>query len=192
MHFVPAALRLGRRGHRYVLAVKDSQGLLAEQVRGLVSADELRCGQRRNRLRSGRVEQRRCSVIAAPEHGRQSCGMASLQGVCALKASVTTRPRARPSANPLLHHQPQARCGTAEPGDPSALGHRKQTALGARRGLGEDLDRKRAGHAAQNFSLLNRIALNLLKQETTFKRGIKGKRLKAAWNHPYLLKLLGI
>jgi predicted transposase YbfD/YdcC len=59
-------------------------------------------------------------------------------------------------------------------------------------GFGEDLDRKRAGHAAQNFSLLNRIALNLLKQETTFKRGIKAKRLKAAWNHPYLLKLLGI
>ena len=51
-------------------------------------------------------------------------------------------------------------------------------------GFGEDLDRKRAGHAAQNFSLLNRIALNLLKQETTFKRGIKGKRLKAALDHP--------
>ena len=59
-------------------------------------------------------------------------------------------------------------------------------------GFGEDLDRKRAGHAAQNFSLLNRIALNLLKQETTLKRGIKGTRLEAAWNHPYLLKLLGI
>jgi TonB family protein len=39
--------------------------------------------------------------------------------------------------------------------------------------------------------LLNRIALNLLKQETTFKRGIKGKRLKAAWDQTYLLKLLG-
>ena len=58
--------------------------------------------------------------------------------------------------------------------------------------FGEDLDRKRAGHAAQNFSLLNRIALNLLKQETTFKRGIRSKRLKAARNHPYLLKLLAI
>jgi predicted transposase YbfD/YdcC len=58
--------------------------------------------------------------------------------------------------------------------------------------FGEDLDRKRAGHAAQNFSLLNRIALNLLKQETSFKRGIRSKRLKAARNHPYLLKLLAI
>ncbi len=59
-------------------------------------------------------------------------------------------------------------------------------------GFGEDLDRKRAGHAAQNFSILNRIALNLLKHDKSSQRGIKGKRLKAAWNIPYLLKLLGI
>jgi len=59
-------------------------------------------------------------------------------------------------------------------------------------GFSEDLDRKRAGHAAQNFSILNRIALNLLKQDKTSKHGIKGKRLKAAWNQPYVLNLLGI
>ena len=59
-------------------------------------------------------------------------------------------------------------------------------------GFGEDLSRKRAGHSAQNFSLLNRIALNILKQDKSSKRGIKGKRLNAAWDHPYLLKLLGI
>jgi predicted transposase YbfD/YdcC len=58
--------------------------------------------------------------------------------------------------------------------------------------FGEDLSRKRAGHAAQNFSVLNRIALNLVKQDKSSQRGIKGKRLKAAWNHPYLLKLLGV
>ena len=58
--------------------------------------------------------------------------------------------------------------------------------------FGEDLDRKRAGDAAQHFSILNRIALNLLKQDKSSNRGIKGKRLKAAWNLPFLLKLLGI
>jgi hypothetical protein len=44
----------------------------------------------------------------------------------------------------------------------------------------------------ENFSVLNRIALNMLKQDKNSKRGIKGKRLNAAWDHPYLLKLLGI
>ena len=59
-------------------------------------------------------------------------------------------------------------------------------------GFNEDRCRKRAGHAAQNFSILNRIALNLLKQDKSSKPGIKAKRLNAAWNQPYLLKLLGI
>jgi len=56
--------------------------------------------------------------------------------------------------------------------------------------LHEDHSRKRAGHAAQNFSLLNRIALNLLKTDRLSKLGIHGKRLKAGWDNRYLAALL--
>ena len=55
----------------------------------------------------------------------------------------------------------------------------------------EDQARQRKDHSAENFSRLRRIALNLLRREKTKKRGIKGKRLNAAWDHDYLLKLLG-
>lgn len=54
----------------------------------------------------------------------------------------------------------------------------------------EDQCRVRTGHAAENLSRIRRIALNLLRRETTQKRGIKGKRLNAAWDHDYLLQLL--
>ena len=54
----------------------------------------------------------------------------------------------------------------------------------------EDASRKRAKNAAQNFAILNKIALNLLKNETTLKTGLKGKRLKAGWDESYLLKVL--
>ncbi len=53
----------------------------------------------------------------------------------------------------------------------------------------EDYSRKRAGNAAQNFSTLNRIALNLLKKDDT-KIGIKGKRKMIGWNNSYIFKVL--
>lgn len=57
-------------------------------------------------------------------------------------------------------------------------------------GFSEDASRKRAGNATQNYSVLLKIALNLLRNEKSEKQGIPGKRLKAAWNEKYLLKVL--
>jgi predicted transposase YbfD/YdcC len=54
----------------------------------------------------------------------------------------------------------------------------------------EDLSRVRVGHAAHNFSLLRRLALNLLRQDTKTRCGIKGRRLKAALSPAYLLNAL--
>ena len=56
--------------------------------------------------------------------------------------------------------------------------------------MGEDNSRIRKDYAPENMAVLRRIAVNLLKQEKTLKRGIKGKRLKAAMNPDYLLKVL--
>lgn len=56
----------------------------------------------------------------------------------------------------------------------------------------EDESRVRTGHAAENFAIIRRLVLNLLKQEKTAKVGTKCKRLKAAWDNNYLLKVLGV
>ena len=53
----------------------------------------------------------------------------------------------------------------------------------------EYLCRARKGHAAQNLARVRRMALNLLKHDKTSKRGLKGKRLRAAMDNDYLLKV---
>jgi predicted transposase YbfD/YdcC len=58
--------------------------------------------------------------------------------------------------------------------------------------FGEDQCRVRVGHAAENLARLRHIALNILKADTTKKRGLKGKQKNAAWDHSYLLHLLSI
>ncbi len=55
----------------------------------------------------------------------------------------------------------------------------------------EDQSRIREGNAAENFVVLRHLALNLLQRHPTKRRlSIKARRLKAAWDHAYLLQVL--
>jgi predicted transposase YbfD/YdcC len=54
----------------------------------------------------------------------------------------------------------------------------------------EDSSRIKKENAPENFGLLRRLALCLLKKEPTSKRSIKGKRLRASWDDGYLLRVL--
>ena len=56
--------------------------------------------------------------------------------------------------------------------------------------FGEDASRLRKGHSPQNFSILRRTALSLLKHEPTCKQGIAIKRQKAGWDQKYLEHVL--
>jgi predicted transposase YbfD/YdcC len=59
-------------------------------------------------------------------------------------------------------------------------------------GFREDESRVRKGHGAENLSRLRHIAVNLLKQETSARIGMHGKRLHAAWDTTYLEHVLGL
>jgi predicted transposase YbfD/YdcC len=177
----------------YVLAVKENQpGLLVDikdsfqMLSSDAVAEEVDCDH-------GRVERRKCSVIADLSLLEKAAEWASLQGLVRIEAEryhKTTGKTERETRYYITSLKPDAARLNRIIRQHWGIENKLHWVLDV--GFDEYLDRKRAGHAAQNFSPLNRIALNMLKQETTFKRGIKGKRLKAAWNHPYLLKLLGV
>lgn len=54
----------------------------------------------------------------------------------------------------------------------------------------EDASRVRTGYADQNLSVIRRMALNLLKRDKSLKVGIQNKRMRAAWDNQYLIKIL--
>lgn len=54
----------------------------------------------------------------------------------------------------------------------------------------EDKSRIRKENAPENFALLRRLAINLLKQETSFKGSLKMKRYRASMDNNYLTKIL--
>jgi predicted transposase YbfD/YdcC len=56
--------------------------------------------------------------------------------------------------------------------------------------MGEDTNRTRKGESAQNLALIRKLALNLLRRETSVKTGLAAKQKRAGWDRNYLLKIL--
>ena len=177
----------------YILAVKENQGHLLEEIKDsfqMLAADavqtEIDCAH-------GRVERRRCSVIADLSLIEKAAEWASLQGLVRIesqryhKAADKTEREIRYYITSL---KPDARRLNRAIRQHWGIENKLHWALDV--SFGEDLDRKRQQNSAQNFSLLNRMALNLLRQDKATKLGIKGKRLKAGWDNDYLLQLLAI
>ncbi len=54
----------------------------------------------------------------------------------------------------------------------------------------EDECRIRRDHAPQNLATLRKLSLNLLRQDTKAKSGLKARRKAAGWNNDYLLQIL--
>lgn len=57
-------------------------------------------------------------------------------------------------------------------------------------GFNEDDSRIRKDNAPENLAIIRHIALNLLKQDKSDKRSIRGKRKRAGWDNTYLFKIL--
>ena len=187
------------QGGDYVLALKDNQETLAEEVAlsfAAASADDFTGVQHDQAVTvekgHGRIETRRLQVI----------------GDAAIIAWLQER-HAWPGLAAIGRVQAERRIGTersiedryyllSSPLAASAFGEAVRHHWGIENCVhwvldvtfGEDQSRIRAGHAAENFAVLRHIALNLLRQEQSKRVSLKGKRKKAGWDTDYLLQIL--
>jgi predicted transposase YbfD/YdcC len=188
----------------YLLQVKENQSTLLAKTQTLFAEAELEkyAGFAHATAKSvdgehGRIETRVVDVLWDIQH------LGELAGEWPALASLVRIRRTRET----IGKDGQPRTTTVDHYAISSLGrqHQAQRFLDASRGhwciennlhwqldvsFGEDDCRLHKDHGAENFSRLCRIALNLLKRETSRKVGIKTKRNICGWDHDYLLKVL--
>lgn len=197
------ATQITQGGADYVLGVKDNQPGLAEAVRLWFDAAESGTLERpfwediQTEKDHGRIETRRCvvtnDVVWLQEQGQNWSGLHSLVMVESTREMIGRNSTGKSSTERRYYI-------SSLPAKAALLGNTVRAHWGIENSMHWVLDvafreddcRIRCGEAPQNFAILRRIALNLLKGDTRTKLGIANKRLKAGWDVSYLSKLLGL
>jgi predicted transposase YbfD/YdcC len=194
------AQQIVEQGGDYVLALKDNQPDLAEEVADcFAAAQEVdyaevqhEAGTQRGKGH-GRVERRRYTLIDDPAHlawlqeQQHWPGLAALGRIeyeCHHGEALTQETRyyvlSRSLSVSAFAHTVRAHWG---------IENQVHWVLDVT--FGEDASRKRTGHAAENFAILLRFARNLLRHAPGKKgQSLKGKRLRAGWDPSYLFTIL--
>jgi len=178
----------------YVLAVKENQKQLYQDIQ-----DEFRFGKNSQtsiseELDHGRIETRKCSIISAFEFIENKDEWTGLKSIVRIESTREFKNSNKPTEHATRYYISSLLSDAKEMQRiiRSHWGIENKLHWVLDVAFSEDASRKRVGNASQNFSVLSKIALNLLKNETTERQGIKGKRLKAAYDQNYLIKILGI
>jgi predicted transposase YbfD/YdcC len=190
------ASQIRQQGGHYVLALKGNQSGLEDDM-GQLYEEAVNCGfagfnrdiHETHEKGHGREEQRICEVIEIPKDHPQRQRWKDLRTLviltsCRIVAGVeswetrlyiTSRaPKAKELLSAIRKHW--------------GIENTQHWSLDVT--FGEDWRRQQDRNGAANLAAIRRLALSLLRQEKSNKRGLKNKRLACALDPNYLLKVL--
>jgi predicted transposase YbfD/YdcC len=195
----PIARTIIDQGADYVLALKENQGQLYDDVAATFAEAEARqfvhvphTYAKTINKGHGRVEVRECWAIERLDYVE---ALRTAEDWPALRSLVLVRAERRVGQQVSV----EQRYFISSRADPA---ERQLAVIRSHWGIEnelhwcldvtfrEDDSRIRKGDGAQNFSFLRRLALTLLQREKTAKGGLKVKRHKAGWDTAYLIKVL--
>lgn len=181
----------------YVLPVKENQPRLLEAIQGLFDNPSemhwVTCDYHRTEGQGhGRTEIRECWSTSDPDYLRYIGTLGDWQGLQSI-ALVQSQRQVDDQATVKRRYYIASLKSDAQLLLQAVRGHwgienKLHWVLDVT--FREDDCRIRKGNGTENFAVLRHIALNLLRRETSAKRSIKGKRMKAALDDKYLLKIL--
>lgn len=191
---IDIAEKIVEKNADYILAVKDNQRELYTQIKDEFLFNKNLASKELVDYGHGRIETRKCSTITDfvfVEKGRWT----SLNSIIRVESLRQFKNSDKPEEKAVRFF-----ISSLKNNDPElflnytrahwTIENKLHWVLDVQ--FGEDQSRKRSQNAAENYSIIMKTALNMLKKDTKTKQGIQGKRLKAGWNDNYLRDLLGI
>lgn len=185
-------------GADYILALKGNQGTLNANVRDSFQRETPVGTLQEVEADHGRVEKRTYSAVCQLKWVENKEDWEGLRTLVRVESEIhdkmsgkTTR-ESRFYISSLAIVSPKTDMGKLAKGIRSHWGIENQLHWVLDVAFHEDSSRMRKGASDQNFSLIRKTALNLIRKETTGKHGIKNKRMRAGWDDEYLKLILNI
>jgi predicted transposase YbfD/YdcC len=191
------AAKIVEKGGDYLLAVRDNQPKLHDAV--TKALDDLRDSKRppgRGRhatsteTKRGREETRKCWVLPISDEFPEAARWKGLAQIVLYESERIVKGKETRGSRYFITSR---RSLTAKQALAAVRGHwqienKLHWTLDV--AFREDESRLRADNAAENFTVVRHVALNLLRNVQGSKVGIKNRRLEAGWSEPFLLKVL--
>lgn len=174
----------------YILAVKDNQKQLHKEIREMFFLHKSESFQTLEK-NHGRIETRNCSLLKDLKKMKGTERWSELKSI----VKIETKQEINGNLSEETRYYISSLDISAEKMNACVRAHwcvetKLHWVLDV--SFKEDANRTRTDNAAENLSIVRRVALNLLKDESTMKVGIAAKRKAAGWNTDYLQSVLNL
>jgi len=173
----------------YVLAVKDNQKTLHEEIKTAFKVTPAASAHTSEEKDHGRIEKRTCSVITDLRFVDEAVNWTALCCIICIVSTRTIREKITTETRYYIGSQKQ---------NAAFFLNAIRSHWGIENSLHwvldvifrEDYCRKRKDNAAENFNFIRKMALNIIRNKKDGKKSLRRKRLNAAWDIDYLENLI--
>lgn len=175
----------------YVLSVKENQAHLLDDIQEAFEQTPKAINHTTIEKSHGRIEKRTCSVINDMDWISKKDRWKNLQSIICIESQRTNIQTGEIQSQQRFYI-------SSLTATPERFGQIIRQHWGIENKLhwcldvafNEDLSTKQAGNAAENFSYITKVAINLIKTNKTTKASIKNKRMMCILNDKFLEKIL--
>jgi predicted transposase YbfD/YdcC len=176
-------------GADYILGLKGNQAYLLEEVENAFIQCPAETVNKTIEKDHGRIETRECSVITDMDWISEKQNWKGLKSIVMINATRESNNKTETETRFYI---------SSLSVDAKQMNGKVRNHWGIENSLhwvldvdfNEDMCRMRTGFSAENFSIIRRISLNTVKRDSSNGLSINKKRLKAALDDKYLLKLI--